>query len=293
MSEQGTPTIELSNASSSGNGAGPQRLRLGGMALRNGLLIHGPTSWAAAARAPDGAIRVASGEKPSFAPRAGALPLLRGPLKLAEAMAVIPLARRRLPEARLPFEDVRVLLAAVAASAAGGLLRRGAKTSVPRESLAAALGLMPAAIALRGSDLPAYHAVEHKSIGAYEQGRADPMAVPKEHERCGSHLVAPLLVLTVAGQLIVERLFEAPGRAERGVAGLAAMSLAVELFAWCERNPESPIARAVRRPGTEIQRLIATREPTEEQMKVGAAALDAILQAEHSPPVTGAPGPGA
>jgi hypothetical protein len=25
-------------------------LRLGGMALRNGLLIHGPTSWAAAAR---------------------------------------------------------------------------------------------------------------------------------------------------------------------------------------------------------------------------------------------------
>ena len=26
-------------------------LRLGGMALRNGLLVHGPTSWAAAVRA--------------------------------------------------------------------------------------------------------------------------------------------------------------------------------------------------------------------------------------------------
>jgi uncharacterized protein YqhQ len=65
------------------------------------------------------------------------------------------------------------------------------------------------------------------------------------------------------------------------------MSLAVELFAWCERNPDSPIAHVVRRPGTEIQRLIATREPTEEQMEVGAAALDAILQAEHAPPVTG------
>ena len=287
MSEAGTPTIELSGASSSGNGAGPGRLRLGGMALRNGLLIHGPTSWAAAARAPDGRIRVASGEKPSFAPRAGALPLLRGPLKLAEAMAVIPLARKSLPEARLPFEDVRVLLAGVAVSAVGGMLRRGGQPSVARESLATSLGLLPAAISLRGSDLPAYHAVEHKAIGAYEQGRSDPMAVPKEHERCGSHLVAPLLVLTVAGQLVVERLFEAPGRAERGAAGLAAMSLAVELFAWCERNPGSPIARAVRRPGTEIQRLIATREPTEEQMEVGAAALDAILQAEHAPPVTG------
>ena len=34
-------------------------LRLGGMALRNGLLIHGPTSWAAAARDQDGEIQVA------------------------------------------------------------------------------------------------------------------------------------------------------------------------------------------------------------------------------------------
>jgi uncharacterized protein YqhQ len=288
MSEQESPTIELDAAHTSGNGAGPPRLRLGGMALRNGLLIHGPTSWAAAARAEDGSIRVASGPKPSFAARAGALPLVRGPLKLAEAMAVIPLARRNLPEARLPFEDVRVLAAAAAASAVSGVLRRlGEETSVVRESLASLLGLAPAAVALRGSDLPAYHAVEHKQIGAYEQGRADPAAVPKEHERCGSHLVAPLLVLTVAGQLLVERLFESPGRAERGAAGLAAVSLAVELFAWCERNPDSPIARAVRRPGTEIQRLVATREPTPEQMAVGAAALEAILEAEGASPVSG------
>ena len=287
MSEQASPTIELSG-SAAGNGAGPPRLRLGGMALRNGLLIHGPTAWAAAARASDGDIRVASGEKPSFAPRAGALPLLRGPLKLAEAMAVIPLARRSLPEARLPFEDPRVLLAALTASAVGRVLRRlGEETSAGRESLAAAVGLMPAAIALRGSDLPAYHAVEHKSIGAYEQGKPDPMSVPKEHERCGSHLVAPLLVLTVAGQLVVDRLFESPGRLERSAGGLAAVSLAVELFAWCERNSGSPVARAVRRPGTEIQRLVATREPTPEQMEVGAAALEAILQAEGVSQVPG------
>ena len=42
-----------------GNGR-PAPLRLGGMALRNGLLIHGPTSWAAAVRAADGRIEVAS-----------------------------------------------------------------------------------------------------------------------------------------------------------------------------------------------------------------------------------------
>jgi hypothetical protein len=283
MSEQATPAIEIPPGSASGNGAGPPKLRLGGMALRNGLLIHGPTSWSVAARAGDGSIAVASGPKPTFAPRAAALPLLRGPIKLAEAMAVIPLARRSLPEARLPFEDVRVLGAAILASAAGGLLRRGGeRTTLARESVAAALGLMPAAIALRGSELAAYHGVEHKAIGAYEQGRPDPSAVPKEHERCGSHLVAPLLVLTVAGQLVVERLFESPGRFERAAAGLGAVSLAVELFAWCERNPDSPLARAVRRPGTEIQRVLATREPTADQMEVGAAALNAILQAEEA-----------
>ena len=70
MSEPSIPTIEVSQTSASGNGAGPRRLRLGGMALRNGLLIHGPTSWAAAARAGDGTIKVASGPKPTFAPRA-------------------------------------------------------------------------------------------------------------------------------------------------------------------------------------------------------------------------------
>ena len=35
-----------------------EKLRLGGMALRNGLLIHGPTHWAAAVRRPDGRSRL-------------------------------------------------------------------------------------------------------------------------------------------------------------------------------------------------------------------------------------------
>ena len=89
-------------AAAPGNGAGPDSpLRLGGMALRNGLLIHGPTSWAAAARTSDGRIEVSSGPKPVFSRgRLGSTPLLRGPLRLAEAFAVVPVARRRLPSAQ-------------------------------------------------------------------------------------------------------------------------------------------------------------------------------------------------
>ena len=37
------------------------------MALRNGLLVHGPTHWAAAVRTDDGEVKVASGRKPRAA----------------------------------------------------------------------------------------------------------------------------------------------------------------------------------------------------------------------------------
>jgi uncharacterized protein YqhQ len=254
-------------------------LRLGGMALKNGLLVHGPTSWAAAARAPEGTIRVASGPKPTFPGPASSMPILRGPLRLAEGFAFIPIARRNLPVARLPFEDLRVLAAAIAATALSAGIRRGRGPLAVREALAAGLGLMPALVALRGSELAAYHGVEHKAIGGYERG-VDPVEVAKEHERCGSHLVAPMLAFSLAGQFVVERLLESPGRIARGAAALGGVSAAVELFVWSERNPDHPLARAFRRPGTEIQRVFATREPTSEQMEVGTAALDEILRAE-------------
>ena len=270
----------MSEANGSGTAPdGSEKLRLGGMALQNGLLVHGPTSWAAAARAPGGAIRVASGQKPTFPGPASAMPVLRGPLRLAEGFAFIPLARQRLPIARLPFEDWRVVAAGVVATALSAAIRKGGAPLAVRETIAAGLGLAPALVALRGSELAAYHGVEHKAIGAYESGTEVEEAT-KEHERCGSHLVAPMLVFSLAGQLILERAIESPGRIARGVAALGGVSAAVELFVWSERNPGHPLARAFRRPGHEIQRLFATREPSAEQLEVGTAALDEILRAE-------------
>ncbi|TML17836.1 MAG: DUF1385 domain-containing protein, partial [Actinobacteria bacterium] len=38
-------------------------IRLGGMALANGVLVHGPISWAIAARLPDGRLEVAAEPK--------------------------------------------------------------------------------------------------------------------------------------------------------------------------------------------------------------------------------------
>jgi len=259
----------------------PQRLRLGGMALRNGLLIHGPTHWAAAVRDRDGAIQVASQRKPELAPAlVGKAPGLRGPLKLAEALAVLPLARRRLPAARLPFEDWRVLGAVLATLAATGLLRRRAPASPLREGFVQALGAVPAVVALMDRDLAAYHGVEHKAIAAYEQGIEDVAAVPKEHDRCGSNLVVPMMLLSAGGTVLLERLVERPGNAARAVVGLAGASLAVEMFAWSDRHHGDPLAEAFHTPGREIQRHLATAEPSPEQLEVGLAAMAEILRVE-------------
>ena len=95
------------------------KLRLGGMALRNGLLVHGPTHWAAAVRTNAGEVKVASGRKPRLR-RADPIPGVRGVVRLAEAFAVIPLVKRGLPEAKLPFQDPGVLAVAAGASAGGG-----------------------------------------------------------------------------------------------------------------------------------------------------------------------------
>ena len=261
--------------------AAETRLRLGGMALRNGLLIHGPTCWAAAARSEDGVIEVASGPKPVLAPGlAGRVPLLRGPLRLAEAFLIIPLVRVKLRSARLPFEDLRVLATMVIASGASRSLR-GERTTATRELAQGVLGLAPAMVALGDRNLAAYHGVEHKAIGAYETGSDDPAAATKEHERCGSNLVAPMLALSVAGQLILDKLLEKPGPVARTAVGVASVSLAAEMFAWSERNPDTTAARAFHRPGHEIQRLIATKEPTGEQLEVGVAALREILRVEQ------------
>ncbi len=256
-------------------------LRLGGMALRNGLLIHGPTSWAAAARDQNGEIQVASGPKPALAPDlAVRVPLLRGPLRLAEAFLLIPTVRMKLRAARLPFEDVRVIAAMFIASSASRALRRK-KASAASELVQAALGLAPAMVALSDRNLAAYHGAEHKAIGAYEAGSDDPASATKEHERCGSNLVAPMLVLSAAGQLLLERAIENPGPVARAAVGVASASVAAEMFAWSERNPGSVAARAFHRPGHEIQRLIATKEPTPEQLDVSVAALREILRVEQ------------
>jgi uncharacterized protein YqhQ len=255
------------------------KLRLGGMALRNGLLVHGPEHWAAAVRKADGTIAVGSGRKPRVRSAVGRIPGMRGVVRLGEAMAVIPLVRRALPEAKLPFEDLTVIRGAAATATAGVVVRRRTR-GMGGETALAALSLAPSLVALRGGELAAYHGVEHKAIGAYEQGAADARDATKEHDRCGSHLMAPLLAANLAGTALLRRAVVKPSPLAGAAVQLASLGAAVEVFAWSERHGDTAVARMLRRPGHELQRVLGTREPTEDQLEVGRAALAEILRVE-------------
>lgn len=250
------------------------------MALENGLLIHGPSHWAAAIRTDSGELKVASGRKPRlrFAAR---VPGLRGVVKLAEAMTVVPLVKFALPQALIPYQDRRVFGMAVAVTAGSSLLRRRLRSPLLRESLLGGISMLPALYSLTRGELASYHGAEHKTIGAYEQGhQMSAQEVAKEHERCGSHLVAPVLAANIAGATLLHRLVERPTALQRGAVGAASLAAAVEIFIWSEHNPDSPITRAIHRPGFSLQHLVGTREPNEQQLEVGKAALDEILRAE-------------
>ena len=257
-----------------------QKLRLGGMALRNGLLVHGPTHWAAAIRTDDGEMKVASGRKPRIGTGAvERVPGLRGVAKLAEAMAVIPLVKKALPGAKLPMQDARTLAAMGVVSVTARAIRRpGAARSVASEAAVALLSVTPALFALRQGELASWHGVEHKSIAAYEQD-GDVEEAAKEHDRCGSHLVAPMLSTSIAGAVAAHRA-GLKGPAVDGAIALGSMAVAVEIFGWSERHSETALARAFRRPGNELQRAVGTREPDDQQLEVGRLAMEEILRVE-------------
>ena len=253
-----------------------EKIRLGGMALPNGVLVHGPTSWACAIRREDGTLEVASARKRFPAARVTS-PLLRGPARLAEALSLLPQVKRKLPAARLPMQSRSVLATMVGATVAVRVIRESRLRPAAQELLAGLLSLAPAALALRGSDLAAYHGAEHISIGTYEHGPG----ATKEHERCGGHLVGPLLLTSAAGNALAGLAPERARGSARAVAQIGALAASTEIFGWMTRHPTHPVAQALSRPGHELQHRLSTAEPTAEQLEVAEAALAACLALER------------
>jgi uncharacterized protein YqhQ len=253
------------------------KVRLGGMALANGVLVSGPHAWAATVRAADGTLRTASGRVPRLTSPDLQTPFVRGPVRIAESLALLPVVRRALPEARFSFERRTVALGLVAGMATSAAVRRSALAPGLRETAAALASLAPALLSLRDGETTGYHGAEHVSIGTYESGEP----ATKEHERCGSHLVGPLLLTSAVASTVAAR---APSRYQgpaRVAGALAALGASVEIFGWMNRHPERRLSRVLARPGTELQARLSTRDPSPEQLEVAETALAACLAAER------------
>ena len=251
-------------------------VRLGGMALANGVLVHGPQAWACAVRTDDGDLKVVARRK-RFRAASIQNPLLRGPARIAEAFALLPQVKRSLPEARLPMEGPTVLASMIGSAIVLRAVKRSDIRPLARELITSALSVAPAVFALRGGELAEYHGAEHISIGTYEHGASR----PKEHERCGSHLIGPMLLTNAASNLATEQVPVRYRPAARAVGVVGAVAASVELFGWMTRHPGHPLARALAKPGHELQHRLGTREPSAAQLEVADAALRACLELEH------------
>jgi len=254
-----------------------EKIRLGGMALPNGVLVHGPSSWACAIRTDDGRVEVASAYKRLRASSVSS-PFLRGPARLAEALALLPQVKRAMPQVQLPMQNKRVVSAMLgAAFAVRGIRESGKLRPAAEELVAAFLSFAPAVLALRGGELAAYHGAEHISIGRYEHGER----AQKEHERCGGHLVGPLLVTSAVGNALAGLAPERVRNRARAAAQFGAVAASTEIFGWMTRHPDNLVAQALSKPGHELQHRFSTAEPTEEQLEVAEAALAACLELEQ------------
>ena len=228
-------------------------------------------------------IAAASGRKPRAARRRSTACRARAAsLRLGEAMAVIPLVKRALPEARLPWQDARVLGAAAAATLGGAVLRRRVRGAARRGGAGRALAAAVAdgAARRRPRRLPRRRAQGDRRLRA--AAPATPRDATKEHDRCGSHLMAPLLAVQPRGHGAAQaRRRAARPRSHGAAVSLASIGLAVEVFAWSERHAGSrarPGCCAA--PATSSSACSARASRPRSQLDVGRAALAEILRAE-------------
>lgn len=268
--------------------SGNWRLKIGGMALENGVLFQTERHWAMAVRRPDGGIGISSGAKLLPAPlaRLKKFPLLRGLLSLAETAAVLPNAHAHGGELPALVRSPQ-MMASMLIGVVGTVIIRNPKKKLPplvEEIAASALTLIPALVAMRKTRAVQYHAAEHMSINAYENaGVADESHAAgsrAEHARCGSNVIGPALLMMTAGNALSRRYLRRRSNIAHLGVGVLSISGAVELVQWAARHPKSPLSRLLVGAGEELQHILTTSEPSRDQLEVSLTALNELLRLE-------------
>ena len=261
-------------------------LRIGGMALKDGVLLQSQDNWAAAVRLPDGSIKVRSGAK-SRLPGRGVfdrVPVVRGVSRLIETTIALPAMRRELGRPVLPQEEPALLAAALASATATVVLRKTMKraplaaSSSSRRSRSCRRCSRCVSPSCRGSTAPSTRASPPTRRVATR--RRPPRSTTAAAPTCSAHCCSPVWL---AGSCCVPRIATStrcrpwpwgssrwvrPSSSSRGRRATAATR-------W-------PTCCA--RPVLAMQRVFTTREPSGEQLDVAQSALGELLKREGVAP---------
>ena len=255
-------------------------VRLGGMALQNGVLVHGPTSWGCAVRGDDGALHVASGRKPHLAPAARQrMPILRGPDRASPRRSRCCRrcgARFRRRASRSSDRACSPRFSAPR-SRRGRCAARGCRPGRGRSPLPASRSCPPRSHCAGRTSPPTTAPSTSRS------GRTRTAASPRRRSIRAAARSSSRRWSRRRSQRTSSRRRRRPARAASlGSSGRPARSAAPSRSSRGLRaTREHPLARVLARPGFELQRHLSTAEPSDDQLEVANAARDACLALER------------
>ena len=288
---------------------------IGGQAVLEGVMMRGPSAWSVAVRKPDGDIAEVNRPITSILLRHRwlRLPIVRGIIALGESLSIgfralaisaNYAAQQEGDDGEVETELTRgqILFAFGIAIGFALLLFKVSPALItnwlPIESTGAFVvieGLVRVTIfilyLLIISMLPdlkrvfQYHAAEHKTINAYEDGaELVPERVQtysKIHLRCGTAFLLWVMVIAIFVFAFVGRPDWPTLIASRILLLPVIAGLAYEVIRFGGKHPDNPIVRTLLTPGLWLQGL-TTREPTLDQVEVSIQALQDVLEAERA-----------
>lgn len=289
------------------------RLRVGGQAVIEGVMMRSPNSMAIAVRRPNGEIVVKRERLDFFSEKKffSKLPLVRGVINLLSAlvlgMKALNFSANQSLEEEQEVSSWTMGLTFTFALCFGIFLfflvplflTKWLRFTIPMVSTSGILfnlvdGMIRLMIFLaylwaisffkEVRRIFEYHGAEHKSIFAFESG--EPLVADRVrdfsylHPRCGtSFLLIVMVVSILVFALIPHQLAFGYKVASRVVFIPLIAGLAYEIIRFADQKRERKSMQYFIKPGLWLQRLTA-REPSEDQIEVALRALHEVLELE-------------
>lgn len=291
-----------------------ERLRVGGQAVIEGVMMRSPNSMAVAVRRPNGEIVVKRERLDFFSEKKlfSKLPLVRGVINLLSAlvlgMKALNFSANQSLEKEQEVSSWTMGVTFTFALCFGIFLfflvplflTKWLRFTIPMVSTSGILfnlvdGMIRLLIFLaylwaisllkEVRRIFQYHGAEHKSIFAFESGEV--LAADRVrnfsylHPRCGtSFLLIVMVVSILVFALIPHQLAFGYKVASRVVFIPLIAGLAYEIIRFADQKRERKTMQCFIKPGLWLQRLTA-REPSEDQIEVALRALQEVLELEE------------